>query len=210
LAAGLGEGDGQERVMASLFQRLDEEEAIVRGELDALREKMAAGEERLARLTITRETARQLLGEDHEHSDPACGAESVSAAGGSRPPELVSPPGLAELEAKLAAPEPPLADRPVSSHPADPAPPALPGPGRVEWAVGMERIVAVLATSGRLMRTREIAAAIGEDASLATRVETTRSRLKRLVKQGKVVEKKPGYFRIAPAARVAGEAPGTG
>ncbi|MEY9842794.1 hypothetical protein ABH941_008084 [Streptacidiphilus sp. EB103A] len=35
--------------MASLFQRLDEEEVIVRGELDALREKMAAGEERLAR-----------------------------------------------------------------------------------------------------------------------------------------------------------------
>jgi hypothetical protein len=60
------------------------------------------------------------------------------------------------------------------------------------------------------MRTRQIAAAIGEDASLPTRVETTRSRLKRLVKQGKVVEKKPGYFRIAPAARVAGEAPGTG
>jgi hypothetical protein len=209
LAAGLGEGDGQERVMASLFQRLDEEEAIVRGELDALREKMAAGEERLARLTITRETARQLLGEDHEHPDPAA-AEPVPAAGGSGPPELVSPPGLAELEAKLAALEPLLADRPVSSRPADPAPPALPGPGRVEWAVGMERIVAVLATSGRLMRTREIAAAIGEDASLPTRVETTRSRLKRLVKQGKVVEKKPGYFRIAPAARVAGEAPGTG
>jgi hypothetical protein len=46
--------------MASLFQRLDEEEAIVRGELDALREKIVVAEERLARLSITRETARQL------------------------------------------------------------------------------------------------------------------------------------------------------
>lgn len=194
--------------MASLFQRLDEEEAIVRGELDALREKMAAGEERLARLTITRETARQLLGDDHEHSAPAPVAESVPAAGGSGPAELVAPPGLAELEAKLAALEPLFADRPPAAAPTTAA--SVPaGPGRVEWAVGMERIVAVLATSGRVMRTREIAAAIGEDASLATRVETTRSRLKRLVKQGKVVERKPGYFRIAPAARMAGEAPGT-
>lgn len=194
--------------MASLFQRLDEEEAIVRGELDALREKMAAGEERLARLTITRETARQLLGDDHEHSGPTPAAPA--AAGGSGTAEQVPVDQFAQLEAKLAALEPLFADRPPAAAPTTAARSALPGPGRVEWAVGMERIVAVLATSGRVMRTREIAAAIGEDASLPTRVETTRSRLKRLVKQGKVVERKPGYFRIAPAARVVGEAPGTG
>lgn len=54
-------GDGRVE-MTSLFQRLDEEEAIVRGELTALREKIAVTEERLARLTITRETAASLLG----------------------------------------------------------------------------------------------------------------------------------------------------
>jgi hypothetical protein len=53
-------------VMAALFQRLDEEEAIVRGELEALREKIVAAEER-----------RQLLGED----DPAEGQEAVSSEG---------------------------------------------------------------------------------------------------------------------------------
>jgi hypothetical protein len=193
--------------MASLFQRLDEEEAIVRGELDALREKVAAGEERLARLTITRETAGQLLGEEQERPGPATAAAVTAPADASGTWTLPSLPGLAELEAKLAALQPLLAAQPVPAAPTTPAPP---GPQRVEWAVGMERILAVLATSGRGMRTREIAAAIGEDASLATRVETTRSRLKRLVKQGKVVERKPGYFRIAPAARAAEEAPGTG
>jgi hypothetical protein len=116
---------------------------------------------------------------------------------------------LAELEAKFAALEPLLAPRSESS-PAAVALVVADGPQRVEWAVGMERIVAVLATSGRLMRTRQIAAAIGEDVSQVTRVETTRSRLKRLVKQGKVIERKPGYFRIAPAPRPAEEVPGTG
>ena len=67
--------------------------------------------------------------------------------------------------------------------------------------------MSVLATSGRVMRVREIAAAIGEDVKQATRVETTRSRLKRLAKEGKVIEPEPGLFRIAPAARPGGEAP---
>ena len=197
------------RLMASLFQRLDEEEAIVRGELDALREKVAAAEERLARLTITRETAGQLLGEEGERPGPIAPAVDPTAAATLAASALPSLPGLAELEAKFAALEPLLAPRSESS-PAAVALVVADGPQRVEWAVGMERIVAVLATSGRLMRTRQIAAAIGEDVSQVTRVETTRSRLKRLVKQGKVIERKPGYFRIAPAPRPAEEAPGTG
>jgi hypothetical protein len=192
------------RAMSSLFQRLDEEEAIVRGELDALREKVAAGEERLARLSITRETARQLLGEEEERVLPAAVLPAASASQAEVPAaEFIT------LEAKLAALQSTLAAPAAPAAPAGAAA-ALPGPQRVEWAVGMERIVAVLATSGRSMRTRQIAAAIGEDVSQVTRVETTRSRLKRLVKQGKVVERKPGYFRIAPAARAGEEAPGNG
>ncbi|MFD7663538.1 hypothetical protein [Streptomyces sp. NPDC059788] len=38
------------QAMTSLFERLDEEEAIARGELSALRDKVAQTEERLARL----------------------------------------------------------------------------------------------------------------------------------------------------------------
>jgi hypothetical protein len=171
--------------MASLFQRLDEEEAIVRGELDALREKIAAAEERLARLSITRETARALLGEDERPEDAETAAETgrtVSQVAGAESWFTPRPPG------------------PVSEPLA---------PGRVEWAVGVERIVSVLATSGRVMRVREIAAAIGEDIKQPTRIETTRSRLKRLAKEGKVVEPEPGLFRIAPASRAGGEAPGS-
>jgi hypothetical protein len=62
--------------MASLFRRLDEEETVVRGELEALREKVTAAEERLERLTVTRETAASLLG------DSAAAGDSVAVPEG--------------------------------------------------------------------------------------------------------------------------------
>ena len=99
------------------------------------------------------------------------------------------------------------ADRPAAASLTVSAGSAAAGPQRVEWAVGVERILAVLGTSGRVMRTREIAAAIGEDTTQVTRVETTRSRLKRLVKAGKVTEAQPGFFRIAAVAPAGGEVP---
>jgi hypothetical protein len=52
------------------------------------------------------------------------------------------------------------------------------------------------------MRVQDIAATIGEDVSDTSkrrRVETTRSRLKRLVKEGRVVECPTAWFAIAPA-----------
>ncbi|MGH1556543.1 hypothetical protein ACRAWF_46785 [Streptomyces sp. L7] len=48
-----------------MFERLDKEESVVRGELAALREKVAGLEERLAHLTITRETLLSLTGDGH-------------------------------------------------------------------------------------------------------------------------------------------------
>ncbi|MFF2194555.1 hypothetical protein [Streptomyces sp. NPDC058157] len=69
--------------MTSLFERLDTEEAIMREELSVLREKVAAAEERLVHLTITRETLRSLTGEDHA-GDGSTGpqAPEQAAAGG--------------------------------------------------------------------------------------------------------------------------------
>ncbi|MFF1421153.1 hypothetical protein [Streptomyces sp. NPDC058280] len=55
--------------MTPLFERLDQEEALVRGELDALREKVAATEKRLAHLTITRETLLSLGAEEYVNQD---------------------------------------------------------------------------------------------------------------------------------------------
>lgn len=51
--------------MTSLFKRLDQEETVVRGELAALRERIAVVEERLAHLTITRETLLSLAVEEY-------------------------------------------------------------------------------------------------------------------------------------------------
>ncbi|MFG2409504.1 hypothetical protein ACGFR8_35235 [Streptomyces brevispora] len=62
-------------------------------------------------------------------------------------------------------------------------------------------MLALLAGAGRAMKVQDIASAIGEDV-LATlkgrRVETTRSRLMRLVKEGRVTEGPSAWFTISP------------
>jgi hypothetical protein len=63
-------------------------------------------------------------------------------------------------------------------------------------------MLVLLAGAGRAMKVQDIAAAIGEDVtdtSKGRRVETTRSRLKTLVKEGQVVEGPTAWFAIAPA-----------
>nr|BFD92940.1 hypothetical protein KitaXyl93_43000 [Kitasatospora sp. Xyl93] len=178
--------------MASLFQRLDEEEAIVRGELDVLRAKLAAAEERLARLTITRETAVQLLGGPEPADGPASARVQAPViqerAWGPAAPSSLAPD---EPTPQPVAPTSGFTPQASVPHPARPA-----ESQRLDWAEGLERILALLATSGRVMRAREITAAIGEEVSPA-RIETTRGRCKSLVKEGRAVEVQPGQFRIA-------------
>ncbi|WP_327132405.1 hypothetical protein OG311_16385 [Streptomyces sp. NBC_01343] len=163
--------------MTSLFEILDDEEALVRGKLSELREKVAAAEEQLVHLTITRRTLESLLSttyfvddvepdpphEAREAGDPPC--DSATSSSG-------------------------------ASHSAgDPASPS----GRpLEWEVARERILVLLAGAGRSMKVQDISAAIGEDTSLARRVETTRSRLKRLAKEGRVIEGPIAWFAINP------------
>lgn len=167
--------------MAPLFTRLDQEEVIVRGELAALREKVAVAEERLAHLTITRETLLSLVGEEYTDQDDAM----------QEPPE--------------APADEPVANDPVpDSQPADAEVPSSrsASAGPLEWEEARERMLVLLAGAGRAMKVQDIAAAIGEDASDTSkgrRVETPRSRLKRLVKEGRVVEGPTAWFAIAPA-----------
>ncbi|MEU8521127.1 hypothetical protein [Streptomyces sp. NPDC048577] len=169
--------------MTSLFERLDQEEAVVRGELAALCKKIAVAEERLAHLTITRETLLSLADEEYANQDDDVTQE---------PPE---------------AP----ADEPVSNGPASDDQPddvevpssAATSAGPLEWEEARERMLVLLAGAGRAMKVQDIAAAIGEDVSDTSkgrRVETTRSRLKRLVKEGRVVEGPTAWFAIAPAS----------
>ncbi|MET8057513.1 hypothetical protein [Streptomyces microflavus] len=166
--------------MTPLFQRLDQEEAVVRGELAGLRERVVVAEERLAHLTITRETLLSLGGEDCVNQDDV----TQQAAEGDPTEPVPNGP----------APDPEPADTEVPT-----SGPASAGP--LEWEVAQERMLVLLAGAGRAMKVQDITAAIGEDVSATSkgrRVETTRSRLKRLVREGRVTEGPTAWFTISP------------
>ncbi|MFF6958922.1 MULTISPECIES: hypothetical protein [unclassified Streptomyces] len=167
--------------MTSLFQRLDEEEAIVRGELSALREKITVAEERLARLTITRETAESLLGGGASTEGPQAASEEAGQA----PPASSSPRGSAEVSA---------------SADGDSSGASAASGTQLDWEVAREQMLVLLAGAGRAMKVQDICATIGEDVTSTRWVETTRSRLKRMAKEGRVVEGPTAYFAIAPTA----------
>ncbi|MER7998117.1 hypothetical protein [Streptomyces sp. NPDC095613] len=168
--------------MTPLFERLDQEEAVARGELAALREKIAVAEERLAYLTITRETLLSLIGEQYADQND-----------------------VTQQPAEDTADEPMLNDPAPDAQPDDAEVPSseTASGGPLEWEEARERMLVLLAGAGRAMKVQDIAAAIGEDVSDTSkgrRVETTRSRLKRLVKEGRVVEGPTAWFAIAPTA----------
>jgi hypothetical protein len=58
------------------------------------------------------------------------------------------------------------------------------------------RIAAVFAEAGGPLRCKEVCAALGEEAT-ASRVETVRSKLKRLSVRGVLIESAPGLFALA-------------
>lgn len=78
-------------------------------------------------------------------------------------------------------------------------------PAPMDLETARERMLVLLAGAGRAMKVQDIAAAIGEDTSNARRVETTRSRLKKLVKEGQVAEGLTAWFAIARADSKRGE-----
>ncbi|MGA6158134.1 hypothetical protein ACPEIC_32825 [Stenotrophomonas sp. NPDC087984] len=168
--------------MTPLFKRLDEEEAVARSELAALREKVAATEQWLARLAITRETALSLMGkilhDDEPPMQPA--AENPEARQGAGGEEGAAPEDAQSAQASQAL-----------------AP--------LDLETARKRMLVLLAGAGRAMKVQDIAAAIGEDTSNARRVETTRSRLKKLVKEGQVAEGPTAWFAIARADSKHGE-----
>lgn len=169
--------------MASLFERLDGEAASVRQRIEDLRGQLTAAEERLVRLTITRETLATLP----EEPDPA----PVFGVGPMAP--AVTGPGPSALQA-------------------GPSPPAVPAPPRVleprELNPVNEQVVVMMVSAGRPMRAKEVAAAMGEPDE-HRRVERVRTRLKRLVEAGWLAEIDKGVFSIASginghAARLGG------
>ncbi|GAA1585390.1 hypothetical protein [Streptomyces globosus] len=172
--------------MASLFERLDLEEAAVRGELsalsgelDALHGRIAAAEDRLADLVITRKTIVSLGGSEYVAYDAEAGQPDADTS--------------SEPERDRIPVPPPRADE-TSAGGYVPA-------GPLEREVTRERALVLLAGAGRAMHVKDIAAAIGEDVSATSngrRVETTRSRLKALVREGRLVHGPTAWFAIAP------------
>ncbi|XUL90307.1 hypothetical protein ACQ86D_29780 [Streptomyces galilaeus] len=158
--------------MPPLFERLDKEESVVRGELAALREKVAGLEERLAHLTITRETLLSLTGDGHRS--------------GMDEPTL--PPSGHVLDSGVLSGAGQTAREPSVS------------PGPLDLELARERILVLLAGANQAMKVQDIGDAIGEHPD---RVETTRSRLKKLAKEGLVAEVSPAWFAITPAVRQA-------
>ncbi|MFB6692989.1 hypothetical protein ACFCX3_20925 [Streptomyces virginiae] len=160
--------------MTSLFERLGEEELVVRRELDELRAEITAAEEHLIRLTITRDTLLSLLDGTPQGVNAAVFDGSVAS-------------GEGELQS-------------AATEATEPAPP----PGPLDLDEGRMRILAVLEKAEEPLKVKDITAAIGEASS---RMETTRSRLKRLAKESRAVEGPTGWFAIARTADPAANEP---
>lgn len=166
-----------------LFDRLDRAEAAdrrrledLRGRLVELQEQVRQVEDRLARFAITRETALALQRREWS-ADGSDGRPDGSAPGPDAGPDAGPGAGSdAGSDAGSGMGEGPSERRKLSGV--------------------TERAVVLLAGAGRPMRAKEITAALGEPTAPG-RVEGMRTRLKRLVATGWLVEDQPGLFAIA-------------
>lgn len=161
--------------MVSLVDELRRREAAARAEAEELRgriaqlaEHLAGVEEQLSRLVIARETVDEVLSEADTDASPAAGPEVTGPPGPGRPP----------VTGALAVPP---------------------------WRAGLEASVLpqayrdmleVAEDAGRPLRAVQIAAAAGFSTDKA-KVETLRSKLKRLVERGWLSEEAgPGLFTL--------------
>lgn len=178
----------------SEFELLDRKESALRTEADGLDQKAAeirrrreAVDETLKRIAEARATLQELLVDEPETCE-----------------------GPKKDRAEREADEEPGSDEPSSEAEPEAGPTDDPD-SSARGPVGMEearrKAVALLATSGRKMRARAIAEAIGEDVSTPARIETTRGRLKTLVTEGTLAEEPPGVFFIAASGRPDGAEP---
>jgi hypothetical protein len=170
---------GQGAVVASLYDRLDQEEAALHSQKSLLHEPLRLTDERLQHVAITREMLKS-LGVDHDAASTDGPLEAEPFFGSGDPDDHRVPPP-------------------------SPAPGPTPSSGPLDWDEGRRRILSLLATAGQPMKAREVASAIGEDVSTPARVETTRGRLKRLVKDGHTVEGPVGFFSITSSRDTGGE-----
>lgn len=133
--------------MTSLFERLSEEELIVRQELDELRAEITAAEEHLIRLTITRDTLRSLL-EDTRQGANAAASDGPGPSGGGEP----------QCAAAEATETPPPS-------------------GPLGLDEGRKRMLALLERAEEPLHVKDITVAIGEASSRAETVRSRLKKL---------------------------------
>jgi hypothetical protein len=196
--------------MGSLLERLEAREAAararvdgLRAELDRLAERLAAEQELLGRLEITRQTIIEVLaggdsdgdgdGEDGEDPGLDVGAATVS--------------GSQHAALSQTAPTPVGTGMQVAVF--------IPG-GEVDGRrlpVAYRDVVEVLADAGVGLRAMQVCQALGVGTEPRHR-EGMRVKLKRLVKRGWLVEVEPGVFTcardVAAALDLDGGQPGPG
>lgn len=182
----------------SEFDLLDRRESALRAEADMLDKEIAElrrqrglVEEKLQQIARVRTDLEEFLAQD---------AGSTSARAENHPGQG-SGPDAGDVASDADATGGESEEAPESSGPAS-------GPHvRLGIKEAQARVVNLLTTSGRKMRARAIAEAIGEDASTPGRVETTRGRLKTLVSEGVLQEEPAGVFFISGAGRPAARTP---
>ena len=175
--------------MVSWLEELDRREAAARKKIVELRDqieelsrRLAEREDVLSRLQITRETMTEILSGD----------ETVSVAGAE------TDAGETEMEEHRLPAGSPVGVRLVPQWTPGLAVGVLPGSYR--------DIVEVLQDAVHPMRAHHICAVLGLSTD-KSRVEGFRSKLKRLVERGWLMEAEPGLFSPCQALAAAGDAP---
>ncbi|WP_431932814.1 hypothetical protein [Nonomuraea jabiensis] len=178
-----------------MLEELARREAVVRQRIEEIHEEIGVlasqledEQDRLSRLTITRETVEEILGDAGRLLDEPDGeAKVVGAAGGvgGAPPR---PPVLGVVTVPPWRPDMKVAVLPRAYRDA----------------------VEIMADAGAAMRAGQIAVAMGLPDEAAKR-EGLRSKLKRLVERGWAREEGPGLFTVTePVAREMAEQDGAG
>ena len=175
--------------MGSLLEELARREAAARERVERLRERLAAEEELLSRLVITRETVEEILGEAAELVEqPAVGIGRVGwhrRPGRGRWPEEGLPSGGSPIGVVTV-------------------PRWRPGMDASVLPRAYQDVLEVLVDAGGAMRAGKIVAALGLPVE-AAKVEGLRSKLKRMAERGWLSEDAPGLFAVTEQVAATGQ-----
>lgn len=163
--------------MGSLLEELARREAVARERVERLREQLAAEEEALSRLMITRETVEEILGETARPAERSpAEAGDQSDAGGVVAQTGGSPIGVTTV------------------------PRWRPGMDASVLPQTYQDVLEVLVDAGGAMRAGKIVTALGSPAE-AAKVEGLRAKLKRMAERGWLSEDGPGLFGVNERVR---------